>query len=206
MRRHRHEIALTIVALASLLLAGAATGTRAAPGPTIQGDAQAVAELRAIYARFGEAKSWRSRMAFPGPPPGTMTMEFVAPDRIHMIVNQGGQAGEYFLIGNTMYVKSGRDCIKLPQRINLPNPREHMQQESDAVIQVTRGGAEVVDGTPTQTYNLTITSQGRTVRQKMYAATATGLPRRLEISSAEGTMMIDYIDFGAGITINDPPC
>lgn len=121
-----------------------------------------------------------------------MTSEFVAPDRQHLIMSQGGQTlGEYFLIGNTMYVKSGRDCSKLPQKITLPNPPEHMQPDPDAVIQVARGGAEAVDGTPTQTYAVTITSQGKTVRQKMYAATATGLLRRLEVSSNEGPLIID---------------
>lgn len=90
--------------------------------------------------------------------------------------------------------------------MQLPNPREAMQQRSDAVIQVTRGGAEVVEGTPTQTYNLTITAQGTTVRQKLYVATATGLPRRVELSSDQGTIVIDYFDYGAAITINDPPC
>ena len=53
---------------------------------------------------------------------------------------------------------------------------------------------------------MTITSQTKTVRQKMYAATATGLLRRLEVSSNEGPIVIDYLDFGARVTINDPPC
>lgn len=117
-------------------------------------------------------------MNIPGPPPVTNVVSFVAPDRFHMIMNQGGgsASSEFFVIGKEVWIKNAGGCGKMPAAINLPNPREGLQQASDAVIQVTRGGAEAVEGTPTQTYNLVITSQGTTVRQKLYVATATGLP------------------------------
>jgi outer membrane lipoprotein-sorting protein len=75
----------------------------------------------------------------------------------------------------------------------------------DARITVARGGPETVEGTATMSYNLTIETQGRQFRQKLYVATATGYPRRLEMSSDQGTVTIDYFDFDAPITIN-PPC
>lgn len=206
MRRHVHGVMLCVLLLAVVLLASAHPVVRAAPGPTIQGDAQAVAELTAIYRRFGEAKSWRSRMTIPGSTPATHTIAFVAPDRFHMVMSAGNTTSEFFVIGKSVWTKSGGTCTKLPGSVQLPNPREAMQQQNDAVVQVVRGGTEAVDGTPTQTYNVTVTSQGTTVRQKLYVATATGLPRRVEMATAQGTMVIDYFDYGAAITINDPPC
>lgn len=204
MRRYA-VVMLAIAILCSVLLPGVVPVAQAAPGPTVQGDRQAATELEAVYKRFNEQRSWRSRMSFPGPPPGTMTSEFVAPNRMHIVMNMGGQVTDVFLIGDTMYIKGGRDCTKLPQKVNMPNPRDHMQQDANAIVQVARGGAEAVEGTPTQTYNLTVTAQGRTFRQKMYVA-APGLPRRLETFSNEGTFVIDYLEFGAGVVINDPPC
>ncbi len=65
--------------------------------------------------------------------------------------------------------------------------------------------ARTVEGTPTQTYNVVITAKGKTIRQKMYVATQTGYPRRVEDSGQEGTVVIDYWDFNAAITI-EPPC
>ena len=203
--RRRAAVMLAIAMFCSVVMLGAFPVAQAAPGPTVRGDRQAATELEAVYKRFDEQRSWRSRMSFPGPPPGSMTSEFVAPNRMHIIMNIGGEVTDIFLIGDAMYIKGGRDCTKLPQKVNMPNPREHMQQDASAVVEVARGGAEAVEGTPTQTYNLTVTAQGRTFRQKMYVA-GTGLPRRLETFSAEGTVVIDYLEYGAGIVINDPPC
>lgn len=56
------------VSVLLLIASGLLPVVHAAPGPTIQGDAQAVAELRAIYNRFNDQKSWRSRMTVPGTP------------------------------------------------------------------------------------------------------------------------------------------
>ncbi|HEV8339937.1 MAG TPA: hypothetical protein VGR25_09835 [bacterium] len=186
---------------------GPIPAVHAASGPSIQGDSQTVAELNAAYKKFADANSWRSRMTLPGSPPIINTVSYVAPDRFHMVMSRGtDQPLEYYLVGNGIWLKNAAGCTRLPGSVNIPNPREMLKQSDDAVIQVTRGGTEVVEGTPTQIYNLVITSKGITVRQKLYVATATGLPRRNEVTSQQGTTVVDYSDYGAPITINNPPC
>jgi hypothetical protein len=168
-------------------------------GPTIQGDPQAVAEYRAAYEKFGSARTWRSKMTAGAQ--GAMTIEYVAPDRTRFIF----AGGEFIMIGDTQWSRDPGRCVKLPQKVRLPDPREGVQQESDTIVQVARGGAEAVEGTPTQTYNVMISAKGKTIRQKMYVAIQTGYPRRVENSGQEGTVVIDYWDFNAAITI-EPPC
>jgi len=189
-----------------VFILGPAPAAFAAPsGPTFQGDPQAVAEVQAAYQKFGAARTWRAKMTFPGGG-GTQTVEFVAPDRFHMIMNQGGRTTEMFMIGRDFWMRSGNTCQKLPASMPVANPREMMQSGSQATITVARSGPEAVEGTPTQTYMVTVDAQGTQSRQKLYVASAGGLPRRLEIQSPQGTMTIDYSDYDAQITINDPPC
>ncbi len=168
-------------------------------GPTFQGDPQAVTDYRAAYEKFGSARTYRSRITAGAQ--GVMTIEYVAPDRTRFIFS----GGEFIIIGEAAWSRDPTRCVKLPQKIRMPDPREGVQQEADATFQVTKGGAEAVEGTPTQTYNVVITVKGKTIRQKMYVATQTGYPRRVENSGQEGTAVIDYWDFNAAIAI-EPPC
>ncbi len=168
-------------------------------GPTFQGDSQAVAEYRAAYEKFGSARSYRSKMTAGAQ--GVMTIEYVAPDRRRITFT----GGEFIIIGDTMWSRDPSRCVKLPQKMPLPDPREGVQQDADATFQVAKGAPEAVEGTPTQTYNAVITAKGKTIRQKMYVATQTGYPRRVENSGQEGTLVIDYWDFNAAIAI-EPPC
>jgi outer membrane lipoprotein-sorting protein len=191
----------TLVLIFLLILPGAAI---AAPGPTFKGDPQAVAEVQAAFQKFATARSWRARMTSSGV---TTTTEFVAPDRFRMVTTQDNQTTEIFLIGREMWTKSGGTCQKLPAAVPVANPKELAEQTgADTTITVTKAGPESVEGTPTQTYQLVVETRGNTARQKLYVATATGLPRRIEIQSPQGTVAVDYFDYNAAITINNPPC
>ncbi len=53
---------------------------------------------------------------------------------------------------------------------------------------------------------MAVESQGRQTQERLFVATGTGLPRRIEIRSDQGTTVVDYLDYGAQITINNPPC
>lgn len=178
-----------------------------AAAPTIKGDPQAVAELQAVFQRFLAARSWRTRMRSGDT---TTTTEFVAPDRFHLIIAHGTRdSTEMFIIGRQVWLRSSEGCNKLPAAMpfNFANPREMTEHgAADTTITVTRGGSEAVDGTPTRTYLLVVETKGVTVREKMYVATATGFPRRLEIQTERGPLILDYFDFNAPIAINDPPC
>ncbi|MBI3998793.1 MAG: hypothetical protein HY355_07135 [Armatimonadetes bacterium] len=190
---------------AALLCALVVPAALAAPArPQMQGDPQAVAEVTAAFQKFAAARTWRARMAIPGG--GVNTTEFVAPDRFRMVMTQGNQTTEMFMIGREMWMRSGGTCQKLPATIPVMNPKEMAEHSGDTTITVARGGPEAVDGTPTQTYMLTVETRGTTVRQKLFVATGTGLPRRIEIQNPQGTMTVDYYDYDAQITINNPPC
>jgi len=170
----------------------------AGPGGSAQGDPQAVAEYRSAQEKFAAARTFRSKLTAAQ---GAMTIEYVAPDRRRFIF----AGGEFIVIGEAAWSRDPTRCAKLPQKMPLPDPREAIQQEGDSTYQVAKGAAEAVEGTPTQTYTVVITAKGKTIRQKMYVATQTGYPRRVENASSEGTVVIDYWDFNTAIAI-EPPC
>ncbi len=193
------------IALLSLVAAGllALPVTAAPTGPTFKGDPGAMAEVQAAFQKFAAARTWRSRMTSGD---STTTSAFVAPDRFHMTVVRGNTTTEMFLIGGEMWTKSGGTCQKMPVAAPVRTPKEMVEHGgADVTVTVAKGGAETVEGTPTQTYLLTVESRGTTVREKLYVATASGLPRRLELQGPQ-LVTIDYFDFGAPITINNPPC
>ncbi len=196
-------VAARVLIVGTMLAVLVPIAAAAPAGPTVKGEPQAVAELQAAYQKFGAARTWRSRMRSGDT---VNTTAYVAPDRFHMVIAQGNQTTEIFMIGREMWAKGGGTCNKLPAAVPVMNPKEMVEQTSDTTISVTKSGPENVEGTPTQTYQLVVESRGTTTRQKFYVATATGLPRRIETLSAQGNVVVDYFDFGAAITINNPPC
>jgi hypothetical protein len=173
----------------------------AAPtGPTYQGDAQAIAEVQAVYQRFSAARTWRSRIKSSQ---GDMMIEYAAPDRFRMTF-PGGAGGAFVRIGNDIWMSGGGNCMKNPNmNMRMPNPKEYTQHESGTVIQVTKGGQETIENVAMQTYTIVTTVGQKVTRQKMFVAG--GQLRRLEVPSDQGSSAIDYYDYDAPITIN-PPC
>jgi len=199
-------ISATIRSVALVLVAAllAPSPLIAAPaGPTYKGDPQAIEELKAVFARFNAARTWRSRMTSKD---FAQTTDYVAPDRLRMVMNANNQVSEIFVIGRDIWTKSGSTCNKAPFRIPFPNPKEIAEHgNADATIAVTKGGRETVEGTATQTYNLAVETRGTTTQEKLHVAVGTGMPRRIELKSSQGEVVIDYFDFNASITI-EPPC
>ena len=192
-----------LIAILSLTLT---VNAAAATGPTFSGDPQAVAEVQATFQKFASAHTWRARMSSSGGgSQGTQTMEHVAPDRFHMTFAQGSQTSEMFMIGHDAWMHAGAMCQKMSAAVPVTDPRAAMEQ-TDAKITVTRGGPETIEGTPTQSYMMTVDTQGRQIKEQVYVATATGLPRRVVTVSKGLTSAIDYFDYDAPITINNPPC
>jgi len=190
------------VALLALALVLPMVVVAAPAAPTIQGDPQAVAEYTAAFQKFAAARTYRSKLgSTQGTITRTITIEVVRPDRMRFTM----PAGQFVRIAATMWsIESGK-CTKIPAAIRLPNPEEIAQQDGDSTIQVARLGAEAVEGTPTQAYNVAVTAKGKTIQQKVHVATQTGYPRRIESTTAEGNAVVDYWDFNAAIAI-EPPC
>ncbi len=175
---------------------------RAAPGPTFKGDPQAVAEVQAAYQKFTAAGSWRSRMTGGG---GNTLVEYVAPDRFHMVITQNNQTTEMFMIGRDVWMKSGGTCSKMPANVPVRNPKDMAAHASaGSTITVVRGGPATIEGTATQSYMVTTESSGTTTTEKLYVATGTGLIRRLEIQGKD-PLTIDYFDYNVPLKV-DPPC
>ncbi|MDQ7849760.1 MAG: hypothetical protein QN152_04560 [Armatimonadota bacterium] len=203
MRSTRRKVALWAFLVTGALSLASPVASGAPANLTWKGDPQAVAEVQAAFQKFAAARTWRARMTSGD---STTTTAFVAPDRFHMTIVQGKETTEMFLVGREVWMKSGGTCQKLPAAPPVKTPKEMIEHGGAATtITVTRAGREAVGGTPTQTYLLTVESRGTTARQKLYVATTSGLPRRLEIQETPPAT-IDYFDFGASITINSPPC
>ncbi len=196
-----------ILAALSFVLVAAAAGLPAGAGPAVQGDPQAVAEVTAAFQRFGSVRTWRARIST-GRAGVVQIMEFVAPDRFRTQISEGGTTIETFAIGREFWMRAGGTCQKLPAPMpGMANPRDFEPGSGQSTMIVARGGAETIEGVATQTYTMTIEMRGSRVNQKLFVATGTGLPRRIEIPSTEGPpLIIDYYDFDAPITISNPPC
>ena len=187
---------------ATILLLVSLTAIAAPAGPTFKGDPQAISEVGAAYTKFGNAKSWRTRITAEGQ---VTTMELVLPDRFRLVITAGADRTEITNIGPDQWIKSGTTCRKSPVKAPVANPREYIEHSSDTTITVTKGGRETVEGTATQTYTLVVESRGTTTQQKFHVAVGTGYPRRIEMQTSRGPLTIDYFDFDAAIRI-DPPC
>lgn len=206
MARHVRHM-LMLLSLLTLLPATSAAGPASGGW---QGDPQAGAEVQAAYTKFGAARTYRQRMTLAGQG-GTFTqnMEIVVPDRVRMSGMPGSPPNfEIIVIGGETWARGPGvpgGCAKLPAGgARRPNPREGVDHATGATITVARGGPQTVEGTATQLYNLTIEAQGRQTQQKVYVATGTGQLRRIETTSDQGAVTIDYFDFDAPITINAP--
>ncbi|MGH2403567.1 MAG: hypothetical protein ACRDGN_03800 [bacterium] len=201
------------IALALMLSLVLPTATSAGPAGTVHGDPQAIAELRAAQEKFAAAKSWRSRrtMSAPGASLPATATEFVAPDRTRMSWpdGRGGTAGTV-IIGRDVWNFGSGACAKggsAPARVQ--DDRESVRGRSDVTMEITKGGRETVDGTPTQTYTRASTTSEGQVREKFFVAIDNGYPRRIEMTVQQAgvtvTITIDYSDYDTPITIN-PPC
>lgn len=203
MRRITPAAGLRVLTLAAIFAIAVPAASIAAPaGPAFKGDPQAIAEVQAAFQKFGVARTWRARITAEGQ---TTTMEFVLPDRIRLVISAGGQTSEITNIGPDQWITSGGTCRKSPVKVPVMNPKEYMEHPNDTTVTVTKGGRETVEGTATQTYVLVVETRGTTIQQKLHVALSTGYPRRVEMQSTRGLLIIDYFDFDAAIKI-DPPC
>lgn len=198
---------LAVILLSALLVLVLSTVDIRAATPTVKGDAQAAREMQAAFQKFMAAKTFRSRISGSGSGGAITTTDYVAPDRFHLTIAQGTNRTEMYLIGRQIWIRSADGCSKLPAAVPFMNPKEIMEHgAADTIITVSRTGPATIEGTATQSYALVVESKGTTAREKLYVANDTGFPRRIEVESPRGSVVIDYSDFNAPITINDPPC
>ncbi len=204
---HRRAYRSVWIMLAVLLLLALSAADSRGAVPAMKGDPQGVQEVQAALQKFSAARTWRTRISGGGSGGAITTTEYVAPDRFHLTITQGTERTEMFLIGRQFWMRTATGCNKPPFAVPIMNPKEMMEHSSaDTIITVSRTGPVTVEGTATQSYALVVESKGDTTREKLFVANETGFPRRIEVESSRGPVVIDYADFNAPITINDPPC
>jgi len=192
---------------------GGAPGS-AATAPTSLSPAEA---MTTVMNKMLDAKSFRANMTGTSGEgqPITVTMEFAAPDRYHMI----GQGGEYIIVGHDSYLKApGRGWMKSPydvsammQQFRDPKFAEELNKASGGG-DVKLVGSDVLDGTPALVYEYTTEREIMGTRtksqQKTWVGASDGLPRKMEVNSVmngkPSKMVIIYSDYGSDIKIEAP--
>lgn len=82
------------------------------------------------------------------------------------------------------------------------------QSQAQADITVTKLADGTVEGARTQVYEMAMTERGRTNKTRMHVLADRGVPRRMEMFDESGKHLanMDFVDVGAAITIELPPC
>lgn len=165
---------------------------------------------RALRAQL-EVKSYRARMTLSNSNgiDSTREIEFVAPDRFHMI----GEDGETIVIDSTTYMKSlNGQWQKFPVDLSatlstLRDPKS--LEELGKSVDVKFIGREILDGTPTLIYQTAPSKESDLLNtSRTWVAAKDDLPRKREVvsefKSVKSKTTIIYYDYNADLKI-DPP-
>ncbi|MDQ7843986.1 MAG: hypothetical protein QN141_11480 [Armatimonadota bacterium] len=198
------RVVLGIVAVLSL-----AVGAAAQAQVTVKGDARAWQEVAAAYERLARLRTYRMKMKVEGQPM-TMVVEHVSPDRTRTLMQAEGFTMEMVSVGDRMQYRTVTGGTSGPWQCQKPPtaaPTAEDARNARGEVTISRLGEVTVEGVRTQGYDYSWTSQGKTVRQRLYVA-GDGLPRRLVVLDDAGKpqMTIDYYDFNAPITIEFARC
>jgi outer membrane lipoprotein-sorting protein len=204
------RLALVVLAVAVLAGLGLPPVTAAPAAGAVRGDPQVLAEWQAAMQKFENARSWRSKRTLSASGQTfTQTTEYVAPDRMRIVVavDPQGRPSGMVRIGNDWWTYGGGQCAKSPTRPPQVqrDDRESMQPPEGYTVEITKGGTETIEGTVTQIYTMTFSGAGVQGTTRLYVANDNGYPKRTVTTVSQGTFTIDYFDYNTAITIT-PPC
>lgn len=199
MRNLGERTALAVIAVFLATLGATA-------GPVVKGDPKAYAEIKAAFVKWLHVKSYRAKQA--SEKMGSMTMEFVSPDRYHIVQKMGGVVAETINVGKEGRLRQGGgpwQCLpeQEPMSFNLKD-----MEEIKGEVTAAKGPVVAIDGVQTQSYTYSTNENGKTSNQKLFVALTNGLPKRIQGLDKQGAVKwsIDYFDYNAPITITVPPC
>ncbi|UXI69089.1 hypothetical protein [Tahibacter amnicola] len=185
--------------LLALVLAFASTAAAASPRE----------DLHAAFSKFLAAKSFRATVVDVKKGQQISSMDFVAPDRYHIVTGQG--QAEQVIVGDDAYTVIDGRSIRLPMPVGkivgqYRNQKTLEQLEGDMTVQAA--GSDTVDGEPANIYNYTI-SQPHRADVKVWISQKSGLPLQLESQGAfmgvKSTTRIRYFDYDdASIRVEKP--
>ena len=163
--------------------------------------ADANAELKAAYAKFIAATSFRATMTDLDTGKAVNQIEFVAPDRFAITMAQGMRQ---IIIGRTLHMDIGGRTMTmaLPESID---PSQYRNQKAlddlAAGLAVTRRPDAAVEGEAAKVYQVDSTTDGKPTSTLTWVSKASGLPIQIRTTGGEETKyryQIRYRDF------NDP--
>jgi hypothetical protein len=193
-----------LLAAALLVIGLSVPPGAAAAGLVFRGDPAAVAEVQAALHKFLAEQTWRSQIVT-GAGGTTITAHFAAPDRFHVVL-PGRPPRDGYVIGRKMWMRLGSACREVPLPASYGNPRDIMEHTGATSITVTRLGLASIDHIGAQTYRLVVGGPGGRKQEKLFIDASTGLPHRLEVPTEHGLVIVTYDEYGAPVTVNDPPC
>lgn len=192
------------MALAVITVLLATLGATAAP--VVKGDPKAYTEIKAAFVKWLQVKSYRAKEMAQGM--GSMTMEYVSPDRYHITQQMSGVVAETINVGKEGRLRQGGgpwQCLPEREPISL-NPKG--MEEIKGEVTAARGPVVTIDGVQTQSYTYSTNENGKISNQKLFVALTNGLPKRIQQLDGKGAVQwtMDYFDYNAPITITLPPC
>ena len=173
--------------------------------PAAQGADQ---DLSNLADNFAKLKSFRATISDGGGSGLKGTVEYGAPDRVHVVAGTGSASQEILCIGNTFYAKpQGSDWQNVPNttascRSNL-GPAD--PDALAASLKVTsgkpmlKGPEDTVGGKKCTTYTGTLPSG-----VEFGVCIADGLPLRIVNRNAQGSVTLTFSDFDKPIEIKAP--
>ena len=162
--------------------------------------------------KFVELPSFSAKMDGIGQTEIKSQIDYVAPDRYHVMYLGGTGAGmEMIMIGNDSYMKSGGKWNKIPGTANasIPTLRDSFTEEGlKTLTDVKYVGEDTVDGKPALVYSYkNVTPKGNyPFSSKIWIGTETGLPIKIVVDYDNGTlkqMTVNY-DTESKVTIDAP--
>jgi hypothetical protein len=151
-------------------------------------------------------KSYRAKETVQGM--GSMTMEYVSPDRYHIVQNIRGVVAETINVGKQGRLRQGGgpwQCLPEHEPISF-NSKD--MEDIKGEVTAARGPVVTIDGVQTQSYTYSTNENGKKSNQQLFVALTNGLPKRIQQQDEKGAVQwtIDYFDYNAPIAITLPPC
>lgn len=179
----------------------------ATAGPVVKGDPKAYAEIKVAFVKLLHVKSYRAKATTQEM--GSMTMEFVSPDRWHFVQKMGGVVGETIIVGKGSRVRqAGGPWQCLPEQEGPISLNLKDMEEIKGEVTAAKGPVVAIDGVQTQSYTYSTNENEKTRNQRLFVALTNGLPKRVQELDKQGAVKssTDYFDYNAPITITLPPC
>jgi outer membrane lipoprotein-sorting protein len=181
-------------------------GLVAFAGP-VQADAQA--DVKAAYAKFIQANSFRADMTDLDTGKRVNQIEFVAPDRFAVQMDGGLRQ---VIIGRTMYMDLGGRIMSMPLPASIDPAQYRNQKALDELadgVTVTQRPDSNEAGEPARVYHFVSQVEGKPVESLTFVSKASGMPIQIQTTGgkAKGKFryQIRYRDFNdPGIVIRAP--